>query len=98
MKFLTFIRHAESLREAGPPQTLMHAMGESVQHSLRSGVLVDTGGLLPSVRGDLLEKLGRLDEAQAEYSHAAALASNPRERALLLRRADALRFAGTAAH
>ena len=40
MKYLTFIRHAESLREAGPPRTLMHAMGEFVQRSLRSGVLV----------------------------------------------------------
>jgi hypothetical protein len=40
MKCLTFIRHAESLREAGPPRTLMHAMGEFVQRSLRSGVLV----------------------------------------------------------
>ena len=54
--------------------------------------------LLPSVRGDLLEKLGRLEEAQAEYSHAAALASNPRERTLLLRRAEAARPRGTAPH
>jgi len=54
--------------------------------------------LLPSVRGDLLEKLGRLEEAQAEYSHAAALASNPRERTLLLQRAAAARPRGTAAH
>ncbi len=51
--------------------------------------------LLPSVRGDLLEKLGRLEEAQAEYSHAAALASNPRERTLLLQRAEAARTSGS---
>jgi RNA polymerase sigma factor (sigma-70 family) len=42
--------------------------------------------LLPSVRGDLLERLGRFDEARAEFSHAAALASNARERGLLLDR------------
>ena len=43
--------------------------------------------LLPSVRGDLLEKLGRLDEARAEFKHAAALTRNERERQLLLERA-----------
>jgi RNA polymerase sigma factor (sigma-70 family) len=42
--------------------------------------------LLPSVRGDLLERLGRLDEARAEFSHAASLAGNARERSLLLER------------
>ena len=42
--------------------------------------------LLPSVRGDLLERLGRFDEARAEFSHAASLANNARERSLLLGR------------
>ena len=42
--------------------------------------------LLPSVRGDLLERLGRFDEARAEFSHAASLANNARERRLLLER------------
>jgi RNA polymerase sigma-70 factor (ECF subfamily) len=51
---------------------------------------LSTYHLLSSVRGDLLEKLGRLEEARAEYSHAAALASNARERELLRRRAAAL--------
>jgi RNA polymerase sigma factor (sigma-70 family) len=45
--------------------------------------------LLPSVRGDLLAKLGRFDEARAEFERAAALTSNARERALLARRAAA---------
>jgi predicted RNA polymerase sigma factor len=45
--------------------------------------------LLPSVRGDLLEKLGRLDEARAEFERAAALTRNVRERALLMKRAAA---------
>jgi predicted RNA polymerase sigma factor len=44
---------------------------------------------LPSVRGDLLAKLGRLDEARVEFERAAALTRNARERALLLERAAA---------
>jgi predicted RNA polymerase sigma factor len=43
--------------------------------------------LLPSVRGDLLAKLGRLDEARAEFERAASLTRNAREQAVLLRRA-----------
>ena len=43
--------------------------------------------LLPSVRGDMLAKLGRLDEARAEFERAAALTRNVRERELLLERA-----------
>ncbi len=45
--------------------------------------------LLPSVRGDLLAKLGRFDEARAEFQRAAALTRNARERELLLARAAA---------
>jgi RNA polymerase sigma-70 factor, ECF subfamily len=45
--------------------------------------------LLPSVRGDLLKKLGRLDEARTEFERAAALTRNARERQLLLARARA---------
>jgi predicted RNA polymerase sigma factor len=43
--------------------------------------------LLPSVRGDLLAKLGRADEARAEFERAAGMTTNERERALLLARA-----------
>jgi RNA polymerase sigma factor (sigma-70 family) len=43
--------------------------------------------LLPSVRGDLLARLGRLDEARAELERAASLTRNARERNLLLERA-----------
>jgi predicted RNA polymerase sigma factor len=45
--------------------------------------------LLPAVRADLLKKLGRLSEAQSEFTRAASLAQNSRERTLLLRRAAA---------
>jgi len=49
--------------------------------------------LLPSVRGDLIAKLGRLEEARAEIERAASLTRNERERQLLLERAAALRSA-----
>jgi RNA polymerase sigma factor (sigma-70 family) len=45
--------------------------------------------LLPSVRGDLLAKVGRSDEARAEFERAASLTRNTRERKLLLNRARA---------
>jgi len=50
--------------------------------------------LLPSVRGDLLAKLGRTAEARTEFERAASLAQNGRERALLLARAEACETAG----
>jgi predicted RNA polymerase sigma factor len=43
--------------------------------------------LLPSVRGDLLAKLGREDEARREFERAAGMTENARERHLLLERA-----------
>jgi len=46
--------------------------------------------LLPSVRGDFLEKLGRLDEARGEFERAASLTRNTREIRLLLERAAGL--------
>ncbi|MFN2571627.1 MAG: RNA polymerase sigma factor [Gemmatimonadales bacterium] len=46
--------------------------------------------LLPSVRADLLAKLGRFDEARGEFARAAALTQNARERELLQKKGDAL--------
>jgi len=45
---------------------------------------------LPSVRGDLLAKLGRIDEARAEFERAAGMTRNARERELLMARAHAI--------
>jgi predicted RNA polymerase sigma factor len=45
--------------------------------------------LLPSIRGDLLKKLGRIEEARVEFEKAASLTRNARERNLLLARARA---------
>jgi len=47
--------------------------------------------LLPSVRGDFLAKLGRVEEARAEFERAASLTRNARERELLLERARVCR-------
>jgi predicted RNA polymerase sigma factor len=47
--------------------------------------------LLPSVRGDLLARLGRTAQARAEFERAASLARNERERELLVARARELR-------
>ena len=54
---------------------------------LREEPALDGYHLLPSVLGDLLEKLGRRDEARAEFERAALLTANPRQRAALLERA-----------
>ena len=61
--------------------------GLEIVDELTADSRLSTYHLLPSVRGDLLEKLGRLDEARTEFARAAALARNARERTLLLGRA-----------
>ncbi|WP_437776445.1 RNA polymerase sigma factor [Sorangium sp. So ce1097] len=63
------------------------AAGLAVVDTLTSERSLASYHLLPSVRGDLLAKLGRLDEARAEFERAASLTRNARERALLLERA-----------
>ena len=64
------------------------AAGLEVVEALSSDGALENYHLLPSVRGDLLKKLGRLEEARAEFERAAALTRNARERQLLLARAD----------
>lgn len=51
MKYLSFIRSSEKYREVTPPPALMAAMGKFIEKSMKEGVLVDTGGLLPSKDG-----------------------------------------------
>ncbi len=63
------------------------AVGLELVDTLTSEPSLKGYHLLPSVRGDLLARLGRLDEARAEFERAAALARNVRERELLLERA-----------
>lgn len=63
------------------------ATGLELVDELTSDPSLEGYHLLPSVRGDLLEKLGRLDEARAEFERAASLTRNQRERILLLERA-----------
>ena len=65
------------------------AAGLELVDALVSEPLLEGYHLLPSVRGDLLKKLDRLDEARAEFERAASLTRNARERELLLERAAA---------
>jgi RNA polymerase sigma factor (sigma-70 family) len=67
------------------------AAGLELVDALTSEPSLERYHLLPSVRGDLLTKLGRFDEARAEFERAASLTRNERERALLLERAAAPR-------
>ena len=63
------------------------AAGLELVDALTSEASLNGYHLLPSVRGDLLSKLGRLDEARLEFERAASLTRNARERELLLERA-----------
>jgi RNA polymerase sigma-70 factor, ECF subfamily len=63
--------------------------GLEIVDALTLEPVLKTYHLLPSVRGDLLKKLGRLSEARAEFERAAGLTRNERERKLLLHRAAA---------
>ena len=84
-------------RAPSPVVELNRAVAVAMASGPRAGLdLVDRlqsepalGGyhLLPSVRGDLLKKLGRIDEARGEFERAASLTRNVRERDLLLARA-----------
>jgi predicted RNA polymerase sigma factor len=66
------------------------AAGLEVADQLLADPLMQGYHLLPSVRGDFLARLGRHDEARAEFARAAALTRNARERAMLEARARAL--------
>jgi len=76
------LNRAVAVSRAYGPQAAL-----TLVESLQSDPRLEQYHLLPSVRGDLLEQLGRLEEARIEYSRAAALTQNERERALLLGRA-----------
>jgi RNA polymerase sigma factor (sigma-70 family) len=65
------------------------AAGLAIVDDLRSDPALQNYHLLPSVRGDLLFKLGRLDEARVEFEAAASMTGNEQERDLLLGRAAA---------
>ena len=64
------------------------AQGLAIADALRQEPRLKGSQLLPTLRGDLLEKLGRVAEARAEFRRAAELTGNDKERALLLARAN----------
>ena len=61
--------------------------GLAIVDAVAAAGRLDGYHLLPSVRGDLLERLGRHEEARAEFTRAAELTANAREREMLLARA-----------
>src|SRR3954447_4144031 len=63
------------------------AAGLALVDSLKDDPALKSYHLLPSVRGDLLKKLGRKEEARTEFERAASIARNAREKSLLLERA-----------
>ena len=63
--------------------------GLAIADALTSEPTLKAYHLLPAVRGDLLSKLGRMEEARAEFDRAAGLTKNAREHELLLARAAA---------
>ena len=66
------------------------AEGLAIVDGLAATRALDGYHLLPAVRGDLLEKLGRAGEARAQFELAASMTRNERERDVLLARAGAL--------
>jgi RNA polymerase sigma-70 factor, ECF subfamily len=66
------------------------AAGLEIVDALASEPALKNYHLLPSVRGDLLAKLGRVEEARVEFERAATLTLNARERKMLLERARGL--------
>jgi RNA polymerase sigma factor (sigma-70 family) len=67
-----------------------HAHGPERGLAILDGVRLPNYALLPAVRGDLLERLGRTAQAREEFARAAALTRNARERDLFTARAAAL--------
>ena len=51
MRYMMFIKHHENYKMEDVPQSLFGAMGEFVQESFKSGLLVDTAGLQPTSKG-----------------------------------------------
>lgn len=80
------LNRAVAVSMAEGPATALRLVDEIVASGRLAGY-----HLLPSVRGELLARLGRSAEAEQELREAARLAGNERDRAVLLRKADALR-------
>jgi hypothetical protein len=58
MRYMMFIKHQENYKMEDVPQSLFGAMGEFVQESFKSGLLVDTAGLQPTSKGKRIRLSG----------------------------------------
>jgi predicted RNA polymerase sigma factor len=75
------LNHAVAVSMASGPQVALGLLDPLLAHPL-----MQSYHLLPSVRGDLLARLGRHAEASVEFSRAASLTRNSREQKLLVER------------
>ena len=80
------LNRAVAVAMAGEPEAGLAVVDELVAHGALDGY-----HLLPAVRGELLEQLGRRDEARAEFELAASMTRNARERDQLLSRVRTLK-------
>jgi RNA polymerase sigma-70 factor (ECF subfamily) len=80
------LNRAVAIAMAGEPEAGLEVVDELVAHGALDGY-----HLLPAVRGELLEQLGRRDEARAEFELAASMTRNARERDQLLSRVRSLK-------
>jgi RNA polymerase sigma-70 factor (ECF subfamily) len=83
------LNRAVAIAMAGEPDAGLEIVDDLVARGALDGY-----HLLPAVRGDLLDKLGRREEARAEFELAASMTRNTRERNQLLARAGALASSG----
>jgi predicted RNA polymerase sigma factor len=83
------LNRAVAIAMAGEPDAGLEIVDDLVARGALDGY-----HLLPAVRGDLLDKLGRRAEARAEFELAASMTRNTRERNQLLARAGALASSG----
>ena len=80
---VTELNRAVAMAMSGDPRSALDAVDRVATDSRMKGYY-----LLPSVRGDLLERLGRSGEAAAEFERAASLTDNQAERRVLIERAE----------
>jgi predicted RNA polymerase sigma factor len=83
------LNRAMAIAMASGPEAGLEIVDELVSHGALDGY-----HLLPAVRGELLEKLGRPDEARSEFELAASMTRNARARDRLLDRAGSLPSSG----
>ena len=90
MRFMSIVKSTEECRNGPPPQALMEAIGRLTEEAMKSGAMVDMGGLLPTTagfrlrlaRGKLTITDGPFSEAKEVIGGYAVFQVNSKEEAL----------------